>query len=78
MKNSITAITLIVLLFCSSICLACGGVFYACGKKDVTDHGTDFWSNCSQGDRIRVVDICHPAETAYTFCIQDGPCNERL
>jgi hypothetical protein len=68
---------LIFLAGSTNIVIACGGVFYACGKTDVLEHGTDFWNNCNHGDRIRVVDVCHPAETAYTFCLQDGPCNER-
>lgn len=77
MKIKVVILTILVLIGSINIIAACGGVFYACGKTDVLDHGSDFYSNCSEGDRIRVVDLCHPAETAYTFCLQNGPCDER-
>lgn len=67
----------ILLIGATDFIMACGGVFYACGKTDVLAHGSDFYNNCSEGDRIRVVDVCHPAESSYTFCLQSGPCNER-
>lgn len=69
-------LSLLVLFGSANLALACGGTFYACGAADVVAHGTGFWSNCSAGDRIQVVDVCHPAESSYTFCLQSGPCNE--
>lgn len=78
MKNIKQVFLAILILFSSAnIALACGGTFYACGAADVLAHGTDFWDNCSAGDRIQVVDACHPAESSYTFCLQSGPCNEQ-
>lgn len=77
MKNLKQLALAILFLFSSAnIALACGGTFYACGAADVVAHGFDFWSNCSEGDRIQVVDLCHPAEQSHTFCLQSGPCNE--
>lgn len=76
MKKAILFTIFTVTFFTGQLAFACGGVFYACGKPDVLAHGNDFYQNCSEGDRIQVVDLCHPAETGYTFCLQNGPCNE--
>ena len=57
--------------FSSTISLGCGGTFYACGNDDVVAHGEDFDENCSEGDQISVIDLCHPAEPTYTFWIDE-------
>lgn len=55
----------ILLTLSVSIALACNGTLYACGPSDVSDMADDFNQNCSPGDRLEIIDVCHPAEQRY-------------